>query len=122
MILRRLDQSNLRIRKAGDQVLEPSRVNHIVGIDDADDLGVCSGLRHRDPQCCSLESLEILDTNKLEALAKLAATAFDRLPESRIRRIVDDDDTLEIRIVELRHRVDSTQQHFRWLPIGGDVN
>src|ERR1700676_4572514 len=37
---RRLDQSDLRVGEARDQILEPLRINHIVSIDDPDDLSI----------------------------------------------------------------------------------
>src|SRR6202035_5956434 len=73
MILRRLDPSHLGVGEAGHQIPEPFWIDHIVGVDDPDDLGIISGLRHRQPKRRGLEYLEILDAEKLEAGTKLAA-------------------------------------------------
>ena len=99
MILRCLDQSDLGIGEAGDQILEPCGIDHIVGIDDADDLGFVSSLRHRQPQRRGLEAYQVLHANELEARAKLAAASLDRLPERRIGGVVDDDHALEVGVV-----------------------
>ena len=40
MVLRRLDHADLRIGEGRHQVLEPVGLHHVVGVDDADDLGV----------------------------------------------------------------------------------
>ena len=47
---------------------------------------------------------------------------LDRLPERRIRRVVDDDHAFEIRIVEPRHRIERLLEHLRRLEIGRDVD
>ncbi len=117
-----LNQSDLGVGEAGDQIPEPLRIDHIVGVDNADDLGIVSGFRHRQPQRRGLEPLEVVHTNELEARAELAAARLDRLPERRIGRIVDDDHALEIRIVELRHRIDGAQQHVGRLPVGRNMD
>ena len=122
MILWRLNQSNLGIGKAGDQIPEPLRIDHIVRVDDADDLGIGGGLRHREPERCGLESLEVLDAEELEARTKFAAARLDRLPKCRIRGVVDDDHAFKIRVVEPRHRIDGAQQHLRRLPVGGNMD
>src|SRR3974390_3080823 len=122
MILWRLDQSDFRVREARNQILEPMRINYIVCVDDTDNFGISRGLCERKPQRSSLESLEVLDANKLEAGTKLAAASLDRLPECRIGRVIDYHPTFEIRVAELRHRIDGSQQHFRRFPIGGNVN
>ena len=106
MILRRLNDSNLGIGETRDQIPKPLRIDHIVSVDDADDLGIGSGLRHREPERRGLESLEVFYVYELEARAELAAAPLDRLPERRIGRVVDDDHALKVRVVEPRHRLD----------------
>ena len=44
MVLRRLDHADLRVGEGRHQVLEPVRLHHVVGVDDADDLGVGGGV------------------------------------------------------------------------------
>jgi diguanylate cyclase (GGDEF)-like protein len=89
MILRGLNKSDLGIGENGNQIPEPLWIDHIVGIDDADDLCVRSGLRNREPKCGGLESLEVLDVKELEARTKFAAAHRDRLPKYRIRGVVE---------------------------------
>ena len=48
MVLRRLHQADARIGEHRHQILEPVGFDHIVGIDDADDLGVGRGVRQRE--------------------------------------------------------------------------
>ena len=54
----------------------------------------------------ALKPGELVLAHELEALAERAAMLFDRTPERRIRRVVDDEDALEVRIVEPRHRIE----------------
>ena len=42
MILRRLDHADLRIDEGGDQILEPVRPHHVIGVDYANDLGIAA--------------------------------------------------------------------------------
>ena len=122
MILRRLNKANLGIGKARDQIDEPSGIDHIVGIDDANDLSIGCGLHHRKPECCGLEPLEVFDAQKLETRTEFAAAGLDRLPERRIRRVVDDNHAFKIRVFEPRHRIDGAQQHLRRLPVSRNMD
>ncbi len=58
VILRRLHQPNLRIGKLRNQIFEPVRLDHIVGVDHADDLGVRCRVRQRHPQCSGFEAVK----------------------------------------------------------------
>jgi hypothetical protein len=122
VILRRLNQSHLGVGETGDQIPEPLWIDHIIGVDHADDFSVGCSLIHREPQCGSLESPQIIYANEFEARAQLAATRLDRLPERRIGRVVDHDHAFEIRIFEPRHRIDGAQQHLGRLAIRGNVD
>ncbi len=122
MFLRRLHDADARVGEHGYEVLQPVRIDHVVRIQDADDLGIGGGAVHRDPERTGLEALHLLGVDELEALAEHAAVILDRLPERRIRRVVDDDDAFEIRIVEPRHRVERLLEHVHRLEIGRDVN
>ena len=122
MLLRRLHQADAGIGENRHQVLQPVRLHHIVGVDDADDLGIGRGALHRDAQRAGLETLHLLGVDELEALAERAAVILDRLPEFRIGRVVDDHDAFEIRIVQPRHRIERLLQHLHRLEIGGDVD
>ena len=64
MILRRLNQADLGVGKTRHQIPEPLWIDHIVRVDDADDLGISSGLRHRQPKRGGLEPLEVLDAEE----------------------------------------------------------
>ena len=122
MLLRRLHQADARIGEYRHQILQPVRMHDIVGVDDADDLGVGRGALHGDAQRAGLEALHLLGVDELEALTERAAVVLDRLPELRVGRVVDDADAFEIRIVEPRHRIQRLLQHLDRLEIGGDVD
>ena len=122
MILRRLDQPDIGVGEGGDEVTQPIRVHDIVGVDDADDLGVLSGVLERDTERAGLEAFAILDVEELEAIAEQLAVLFDRPPQGGIRRVVDGDDAFEIRIFEPRHRIERLLEHLRRLAIGRDVD
>ena len=62
--------------------------------------------RQREPQRAGLEAVELVLAHELEALAERLAVLLDRAPQRRIGRVVDDDDALEVRIFELRHRIE----------------
>ena len=113
MVLRRLHQADAGIGEHRHQVLQPVRLHDIVGVDDADDLGIGGGALHGDAQRAGLEALDLLGVDELEAFAERAAVILDRLPECRIGRVVDDHDAFEIRIVEPRHRIERLLQHLR---------
>jgi len=106
VLLGRLHQADARIGEYRHQVLQPVRVYDIVGVDDADDLGIDGGAVHGDAQGAGLEALNLLGVDELEALAERAAVILDRLPERRIGRVVDDADAFEIRVVEPRYRIE----------------
>ena len=97
MILRRLDHADLRIDEGGDQILEPVRPHHVIGVDDADDLGICRGVCKRKPQRARLVSGDIILIDELETFTERAAMILDRAPKRRVRRVVDDDDAFEVR-------------------------
>jgi hypothetical protein len=48
----------------------------------------------------------IVITQKFEAFAKCAAMFLDLLPELRVGRVVDDDDTFEIRVFKPCDRIE----------------
>ena len=106
MILRRLHEANARIGEHRHQILQPVRLDDIVRIDDADDLGIRGRALHGDAQGARLEALNLLGIDELEAFAERAAVILDRLPERRIGRVVDDHDAFEIRIVEPGNRIE----------------
>ena len=70
----------------------------------------------------ALKPCEIVLAHELEALAERAAMLLDRPPERGIGRVVDDDDALEVRIVEPRHRIERRLEHLRRLDVGRDVD
>src|SRR5882762_3945756 len=103
MVLRSLDHADLRIGKNGGEVFQPIGPNHIVGINDADDFGVSGRMGESQPQRTGLESRHVVLIDELEAFAEFPAVALDQLPILRIRRVVNDDNALEIRIFEMRN-------------------
>ena len=80
MILRRLDQADLRIGEDRHQIRQPARRHDIIGVDDADDLGVRRGSLQRDAQRTGLEAFDLVIAQELEALAERPAMLLDRLP------------------------------------------
>ena len=82
MILRRLDHADLRIGESRHQVLQPVGLHHIVGVDNADDLGVAGGVRERKPQRAGLVAGQVVYVEEFEALAERAAMLLDRKPEA----------------------------------------
>ena len=122
MILRRLDHADLLIGEIRHQVLQPVGTHDVVGVDDADDLGVVGGVGERKPQRAGLVAVEIVDIDELEALAERAAVLFDRLPIRGVGRVVDDHHAFEIRIFEARDRIERELEHLRRLFVGRDVH
>ena len=122
VVLRRLDHGDLGIGEGGGELLEPIRAHHVVGVDHADDLGVGRRIGKREPQRAGLVAIHIVGVDELEALTERAAMLFDRLPEGRIRRVVDHHDAFEVRVVEPRDRIQRLFEHLRRLAIGRDVD
>ena len=105
VILRRLDKAHLGVGEMRDEIGQPVGCDRVIGVDDADDLGIRCGVRERKPQGAGLVSLEFLRIDEFEALAERPAMLLDRLPHRRVRRVVDDEDAFEIRIGEPGDRV-----------------
>jgi len=122
VILRRLNQTNARIGEGRHQVLQPVRLDHIIGVDDADDFRVRRGTRHGDPQGAGFKPFDLLGIDEDEALAERAAMVLDRLPEFRIGRVVDDHHALEIRVVQPGDGIERQLEHLRRLAIGRDMD
>ena len=109
-------------RTQGPRSFSQSGSHHIVGVDDADDLGIGGGVCKRKAQRARLEAGEIIGIDEFEALAERAAMILDRQPERRIGRVVDDDDAFEIRVVEPGDRIERLLEHLRRLAIGRNVD
>ena len=122
VILRRLDHADLFVGERRHEVLEPVGAHDIVGVDDADDLGVGRGVSEREPQRTGLVPLDVLLVDELEPLTERAAMVLDRPPVGRIGRVVDDHHALEVRIIELRHRVERSPEHLRRLAMGRNMD
>ena len=60
VVLRRLHQPDAGIGEYRHQVLQPVRLHDIVGVDDADDLGVDRGPLHGDAQRAGFKTLDLL--------------------------------------------------------------
>ena len=122
MILRRLDHPDLRVGEGRHQILEPVGPHHVIGVDDRDDLGVGSRMCERKAQRAGLVACDVILVDELETLAQRAAMVLDRTPKRGIRRIIDDDDAFEIRVIEPRDRVERGLEHVRRLAIGRHVD
>ena len=68
-------------------------------------LGVGGRMSESKPQGSGLEAGDIILADELEVLTERAAMILDRSPERRVRRVVDDDNAFELRIVEPGHRI-----------------
>ena len=75
VILRRLHEADARIGEQRHQVLQPVRLHDIVGVDDADDLGIGRGVLQRDAQRAGLEAVSFSSVDELEALAERRGNA-----------------------------------------------
>ena len=106
MILRRLHQPDARIGEGGNEIIEPRCADHIVGIEYPDDFSIRCGVLYGKTERAGFKTLKVVDAQKLEALSEHRAVCFDGLPMGGIGRVVDDDDTLDVRIGETRHRIE----------------
>ena len=79
-------------------------------------------MRERKPQCAGLIAGEFFDLQEFEAIAKRAAMLFDRTPQRRVGRVVDDHHAFEIRIIEPRHGIEGGFEHVRRLAAGRDMD
>ena len=122
MILRRLYHPDLWVGKGGHQIFEPVRPHHIIRVDDADDLGVGSGMCEGKPQGAGLIAADIVLVDELETIAQHAAMVLDWPPKCRIGCVVDDHDAFEVRIVEPRQGVERGFEHLRRLAMGRNVD
>ena len=122
MLLRRLHQADLRIGEDRDEIRQPARRDHVIGVDDADDLGIRRGPLQRDAQRTGLEAFDLVLAQEDEALAERLAMRLDRLPVIRVRRVVDDDDAFEVRIVQPGHGIERGLQHLRLFLVGRDMD
>ena len=122
MILRRLDHADLRIHEGGDQILEPVRPHHVIGVDYTDDLGIRSGVCKRKPQCARLVPGDIIIMDELETFTERTAMLLDRTPKRRVRRVVDDHDAFEVGIIEAGNRIERRLEHVRRLTMRRDVD
>ncbi len=75
MLLRRLNQPDLRIGKDRNEIGQPARRDHVIGVDDADDLGVRRGPLQRDAQRAGLEAFDLVLAQEFEALAERLCNA-----------------------------------------------
>ena len=97
-------------------------MHNVVGVDDADDLGVGRGQRQPEPQSAGLEAGKVVGPDEFEAIAERTAMLLDRAPQGRIGRVVDQHDAFEIRVIETRYGLERLHQHFRRLAVGRDMD
>ncbi len=122
VILRRLHQPDLGIGEQRRQILQPVRLHDIIGVDDADYLGVRGGVGEGEAQRAGLEARQAVRIDELEAFAEREAVLLDRLPEGRVGRVVDHDHAFEVRVDQARDRIERCLQHLRRLEICGNVD
>ncbi len=122
VILRCLDEAYIRIAEQRHKVLEPVLLYDIVGVDDADDIGIGGGVDEGKTQCAGLKSSEVVGAYELEALTQCAAMLLDRQPQRGIGRVVDDNDAFVVRIIEPRDRIERLLEHLRRLAMRWNMN
>src|SRR5262249_58402699 len=96
-----------RIGESWNQVSQPARIDHVIGIDDGDYVSVRGRVGESQPQRACLESLQHVGAHELEPFAKTGAMLFYGLPHRRIGRVVDDQNALEVRAFEAGACVES---------------
>ena len=122
VVLWRLHEAHAGVGKQRHQILEPVRLDDVIGIDGADDLRVRRGVRQREAQRAGLVAGKLIDPEEFEALAERTAMRFDRLPECRIGRVVDHHHAFEIGIVDAGDGIERLHQHLRRFAAGRDVD
>ena len=122
MILGRLDHADFRIGERRHQILQPVRPHRVIGIDDADDLGICRRVRKREPQRARFVSGDIIRIDELETFTERAAMILDRAPKRRVGRVIDDDDAFEVRIIEPGDGIERRLEHVRRLTMGRNMD
>ena len=78
VILRCLHEADARIGEGGNQILQPIRIDDVIGIEHADDLGFRRGMLQRDPEREGLEALHLTGIDILEARPEQAAMLLHR--------------------------------------------
>ena len=121
VVLRSLYERHFRIVEERHQIAEPVLLDDIVGIQNGDHRGVRRGVLERDVERARLEA-GAGDIEELETIAEFAAAGRNGRRITGFRRVVDDDDRLEVRVVESRQTVQRLDHHLRRLAIGGDVD
>ena len=122
VILRRLHEADARSGEGRDKILKPVRMNHVIGVEHADDLGFRRRMVEREPECAGFEAPELVLAHKFEAWPKQLAVLLDRPPQVRFWRVIDDHDAFEIGPVELGHAIQRLQQHLRRLAVGRNMD
>src|SRR5260370_8082996 len=79
-------------------------------------------MRKRESQRARLIAAEVVFVDEFEPLTQCAAVILDRPPKRRIRRVVDDDNALEIRVVDPGYRIERGLEHLGRPAMGGDVD
>ncbi|SDH29868.1 hypothetical protein SAMN05444503_103547 [Pseudomonas sp. BS3767] len=113
IILRRLNDCNLRVREVGHHMFEPLSMDAVISVDDCHYFCVFSGMSQEIVKCTRFESGKWTDMKKLEPRAELLTVSLDRLPDGRVLSIVVDDQHLEVRVVQLLQRVEGPFHHIR---------
>ncbi len=78
VILRRLNQTDVRIAEQRHQILEPILMHDVIGIEYGEHFGVGGGVHHGETQRAGLEADDLVGAHELETFAEQAAVLFDR--------------------------------------------
>ena len=122
IVLRGLNERDLGIGEVADHRAEPVRLDHVIGVDDADDLDVCRQARGCFVQRAGFESGPVLEVHELESWTQLLALSFERSPDLTIRGVVVDDLHDQGRIVELRERPERFAHDLERFVVRGNLN
>ena len=113
IILRRLHERDFGFREIRNGRAQPIGADDIIAVDNADDFGIRRGLRQREIQSARLKSGPVRQMEKTETRTKPGAMFFKGFPYRFVLRVVVDDDNLEIRVIQLRQRIERFDHHMR---------
>ena len=122
IVLRGLDEGDFGIRKVSDHRAKPVRLDYVVGVDDADDLDVFGQPARGFIERAGLEPRPVLEMHESESRAELLALRLERTPDFAIRRVVVDDLDDQVRIVELRERLECFAHDLQGLVVRRDLD
>ncbi len=122
VILRRLDECQLRVGEKRNEVLQPRSVHDVVRIEQCDYFRGRVDLRHRLVERTRLEAGDRRKVDEFEPRPEAGAMCLDGPPEGFIRRVVDDHQHFEARIIEPGRGIQGLDQHRGVLAIRRNLN